>query len=549
MRGAGRHGSAQDRHQRRGGHGTRRSRRSGVRRRQRERPGRGAARRPAPRAGQRRPDHPRELRGPPGLLRRPRARPGRGLRLGRRSDRRVRRRLRRLRGERTHFVRRAPLVGQDVAVGEQRVRHQRPGGRRRRVRRGEGGGQPAAAAARRRAGGLRRLRRPAHGAVLDPDRRRAGQRLARRPGRRAGPRRRSRGRRRHVERRAGVHDHDGRPGRPDLAEHRRGHHRERACVGRAAPWRRGPGGRPEGVARARLHLPRQQARRDHLADAQPCAGPRHDPGRLAAHGRRRPGCRLRRRRGARRRGPPPRHHHRAGLRPGRAGRPHLHRGGDRLRHVVLLDRPVLPRRHVRDVGVGRLLGLPGRDRPDARRHHADLRLRPRRDGRDVRRLRRGRGHHRRPVVDGRGRWIAPGGGRPEQRDRRPQLGHHPARGGLEAPGGRPRRRPGRGRGDQVRAVVRRPGDRGDVPPDRPALRDRPVRPGRPAAARRAEDPRLLGVPPPPRRAPAARHGPGRDDRRHDARGAGGSLRRHRPHGPAPDRRGEVREGHRGRGRC
>ena len=37
----------------------------------------------------------------------------------------------------------------------------------------------------------------------------------------------------------------------------------------------------------------------------------------------------------------------------------------------------------------------------------------------------------------------------------------------------------------------------------PLYADRPDRPGRPAAAGRAEDPRLLGVPPPARRAPAA----------------------------------------------
>ena len=67
---------------------------------------------------------------------------------------------------------------------------------------------------------------------------------------------------------------------------------------------------------------------------------------------------------------------------------------------------------------------------------ADLRLRPRRARHDVRRLRVGRGDHRRPLVDGRRRRLPAGRGRAEQRDRQLQLGAHPARG---------RRRPGRGR--------------------------------------------------------------------------------------------------------
>ncbi len=69
--------------------------------------------------------------------------------------------------------------------------------------------------------------------------------------------------------------------------------------------------------------------------------------------------------------------------------------------------------------------------------------------------------------------------------------------------GRPRR-PRDRRGDPVGALVRRPGRRGHLPADGPALHDRPLRPDPAASTRRAEDPGLLGVPPPDRRRPAAR---------------------------------------------
>ena len=60
------------------------------------------------------------------------------------------------------------------------------------------------------------------------------------------------------------------------------------------------------------------------------------------------------------------------------------------------------------------------------------------------------------------------------------------------------------RADPVGALVRRPGRRGDLPADRPALHDRPERPDPPATAGRAEDPGLLLLPAPDRRRPAAR---------------------------------------------
>ena len=64
---------------------------------------------------------------------------------------------------------------------------------------------------------------------------------------------------------------------------------------------------------------------------------------------------------------------------------------------------------------------------------------------------------------------------------------------------RPRRRAGQGRAHLRRALHRRRGLRRDVPPGRPALHARP-RASRPIrGARRAEDPRLLGLPAPGRR--------------------------------------------------
>ena len=53
------------------------------------------------------------------------------------------------------------------------------------------------------------------------------------------------------------------------------------------------------------------------------------------------------------------------------------------------------------------------------------------------------------------------------------------------------------------------GHRRDVPPDGPALHDRPRRPGPPDGPRRAQDQRLLDLSPPDRRRPAARRRAGR----------------------------------------
>ena len=414
------------------------------------------------------------------------ARAGRPLRLGRRASscstpaRRGRVEL----AERGHGAL-GRLGGQDVAIDQQRVRHQRAGARRRRVRRGEGRRPPAAADARGRAAGVRRLRRRAVAAVHHPDRRRPRQRLGRRPRRRAAPGRRPRGRARHLGGRPRDHDHHGRPGRPDLAEHRRRHDRPRSRVGRPAARRRRPRRAADRAAGARLLLPRRHVRADPRQAPQPLAGPRHHPVRLAADHRRRAARRLLRRRRPRRRDRPARHHHRRGLRPGVADGADDDRGRDGQRHGVLLDRPLLPRRRRPDVGrVERLHRL----RAEPRRASGTTPLYAfALDGTDddVRRLRRGRGHDRGPLVDGRRRRLAAGRGRAEQRDRQLQLGPHPARGRLRPGRGRPRRRPRRRRADQVGAVVRRPRDRGDLPPDRPALRDRPQRPGRPAAARRA----------------------------------------------------------------
>ena len=79
----------------------------------------------------------------------------------------------------------------------------------------------------------------------------------------------------------------------------------------------------------------------------------------------------------------------------------------------------------------------------------------------------------------------------DRRHRQLQLGGHLRRADGDPRRGRPGRRARRRRADQVGALVRRPRDRGDLPADRPALHRRPVRPGAPAAAGRAEDPGLL----------------------------------------------------------
>ena len=75
--------------------------------------------------------------------------------------------------------------------------------------------------------------------------------------------------------------------------------------------------------------------------------------------------------------------------------------------------------------------------------------------------------------------------------------------------GRPHRRARQGRARLRGALRRQHRLRRHLPPDRPALHGRPHRPGAPARARRAEDPRLLGLPAPDRRGPDARHRPGR----------------------------------------
>ena len=67
------------------------------------------------------------------------------------------------------------------------------------------------------------------------------------------------------------------------------------------------------------------------------------------------------------------------------------------------------------------------------------------------------------------------------------------------------------RADPVGALVRRPGGRGHLPPDGPALhRSTSSDPDHPRLLRRAEDPRLLRLPAPDRRRPAARRRQRRD---------------------------------------
>ena len=173
-------------------------------------------------------------------------------------------------------------------------------------------------------------------------------------------------------------------------------------------------------------------------------------------------------------------------------------------HVLLLPRPVLPR-HER-VAV-RLVGARTDDRLHRPccaaerhgRHHGALRLRPRRRRHDVRRLRRGRGQVRdrwaMDYADGALRVAV--GATNETGNFNSVVTLRETR--RDAGRDRPRRQARRRRADQVGALVRRPRDRGHLPPDRPALRRRPHRPGRPAAAGRAQDPRLQRVPPPARR--------------------------------------------------
>ena len=83
---------------------------------------------------------------------------------------------------------------------------------------------------------------------------------------------------------------------------------------------------------------------------------------------------------------------------------------------------------------------------------------------------------------------------------------------------------------------------------RPLLAPRPRRPGRPELLGELEDPRLLRVPPPARRAPPHRRRPGRLDARHGPRRAGRTVRRHRPDRPTAARRRPLPEEQPGRRR-
>ena len=128
------------------------------------------------------------------------------------------------------------------------------------------------------------------------------------------------------------------------------------------------------------------------------------------------------------------------------------------------------------------------------------------DGIDTTFAASGRGGRRdpRPLVDGRRRRRAPRRGRPQRQHRQLQLDRHLPPGGQRPGRVRPARRPRRRRGDRVGPLVRHPRHRRHLPPGRPALRHRPHRPRPPAADGRAQDPGLLGVPPPARPAPPAR---------------------------------------------
>ena len=143
--------------------------------------------------------------------------------------------------------------------------------------------------------------------------------------------------------------------------------------------------------------------------------------------------------------------------------------------------------------------LAARRRRRCRRRQPPLRLRPRRGRDDVRRLRRGRRRDPRPLGDGRGRRRPPGGGRA----RRSRTGNFNSvvtfRQRRQRPGrGRPGRRARRRRGHQVGALVRRPGDRRHLLQVDPLYAVDLTDPDDPDAHGRAQDPGLLGVPPPAR---------------------------------------------------
>ena len=90
-----------------------------------------------------------------------------------------------------------------------------------------------------------------------------------------------------------------------------------------------------------------------------------------------------------------------------------------------------------------------------------------------------------------------------------ELRHDARRAGRRARPARPRRRPRQGRARLRRPLHRRHGLRRHLPAGRPALHARPLDAVPARRSRRAEDPRLLRLPAPARRRPAARDRPGR----------------------------------------
>ena len=112
--------------------------------------------------------------------------------------------------------------------------------------------------------------------------------------------------------------------------------------------------------------------------------------------------------------------------------------------------------------------------------------------------------------------------------RRPELRDDARPERHRAAPGRPGRRAGPGRADLRRALPGRHGLRRHLPPGRPALRARPLGPERSPRARRAQGPRLLGLPAPRRDRPPDRGRPGRDARRLRPRDPGLPLRRIEP---------------------
>ena len=240
----------------------------------------------------------------------------------------------------------------------------------------------------------------------------------------------------------------------------------------------------------------------------------------------------------------PRRPQRRHLRPGQGPRPRRHRRRDD-------GRPDDLRLEVEPLRGDAALDRVGRARerqaaaPDDRapplRH-----LRP--AAREIPGDRRGDGVRHQPVRDVRARRRAAGGV-----DRVPALvGRRPDRLGelrddaraawRTAREARPPGRPRQGRAHLRRPLHRRRRLRRHVPAGRPAVRRRPLPAVGPGCPRRAEDPRLLGVPPSARPRPAARPRAGRDGGRAGARNPGLDLRRlgSAPAGPAAPR--DARQG-------